>query len=326
MNHTTILITGGCGAMGSVMINYFTEKYPYIRFVNLDLLTYCGHETNIVIRPNYKLYKGNICNTELVKTILEIEQPTCIIHLAAETHVDTSFGNSMKFTETNVLGTHNLLECVKSYGKLKLFLHMSTDEVYGSVGLEDCLKETANFAPSNPYAATKVGAEMLCYSYKYSFNLPIIITRCNNIISPFQDQEKLIPKCIYSLHKNELIPVHGDGSSLRTFIDAYDVSTAIETIIINYNNIINCENNQQWIYNIGTNSSHEFTVLDVIKHIISIVKNIDYNSIDINNYINYIEDRPFQDKRYCIDSTIIRNLGWCEKYSFIDSIQSLVNK
>ena len=326
MNHKTILITGGCGAMGSIMLNYFINRYPEIRFINLDLLTYCGHETNIVQKPNYKLYKGNICNTELVKTILDIEQPTCIIHLAAETHVDTSFGNSMKFTETNVLGTHNLLECVKSYGKLQLFLHMSTDEVYGTVELDDCLKESANFEPTNPYAATKVGAEMICYSYKYSFNLPIIITRCNNIISKFQDSEKLIPRCIYCLKNNELIPVHGNGSSLRTFIDARDVAYAIETIIINHDTqIINSENKQQWIYNIGTNSSHEFTVLDVIKHVISIVKNIDFANININDYIKYIEDRPFQDKRYCIDSTILRTLGWCEKYSFTESVKELLN-
>jgi UDP-glucose 4,6-dehydratase len=323
MNHSTILITGGCGAMGSIMVNYFINKYPQIRFINLDMLTYCGHETNIKIQDNYRLYKGNICNTELVKTILDIEQPTCIIHLAAETHVDTSFGNSMRFTETNVLGTHNLLECVKSYGKLKLFVHMSTDEVYGSVGMDECLKENANFAPSNPYAATKVGAEMLCYSYKYSFNLPIIITRCNNIISIFQDSEKLIPKCISSLQNNELIPVHGDGTSLRTFIDAYDVATALETIIINHSKYQ--DNQNSWIYNIGTNSSHEFSVLNVIKHIISIVKNINYDDIDVNNYVKFVEDRPFQDKRYCIDSSLIRSLGWSEKYSFIDSLHKLLN-
>ena len=318
MNHETILFTGGCGAMGSVMVNYFIEKYPATRFINLDLLTYCGHDTNIINASNYKLYKGNICNTELVKTILDIEQPTCIIHLAAETHVDSSFGNSMRFTETNVLGTHNLLECVKSYGKIKLFLHMSTDEVYGSVGLDDCLKEDANFAPSNPYAATKVGAEMICYSYKYSFNLPIVITRCNNIISPFQDQEKLIPKCIHSLQNNELIPVHGDGSSLRTFIDARDVANAIEFIVLN------SHNSSSWIYNIGTNTQHEFSVLEVVKHIISIKEKINYDEINVNKYIKFVEDRPFQDKRYCVDSSLLRHLGWCEKYSFHDSLNNLI--
>ena len=314
--HECVMITGGCGAMGSVLVNYLKDKYPTTRFINLDLLTYCGHAENIKAPfTNYKLYKGNICNAELVATIFSMEQPTVLIHLAAETHVDNSFGNSMQFTQTNIFGTHTLLECAKAYGKLKLFLHMSTDEVYGSVNSGECLSEGANFAPSNPYAATKVGAEMLCYSYRHSFKLPIVITRCNNIISPYQDVEKLVPRCISSIKYGALIPIHGDGQSLRTFIDARDVASALETVIQ-----YGAEGNV-WIYNIGTTSKNEYTVLQVVKEVLKILKPNEYN---INNFIEFVPDRAFQDHRYSIDSSILRNLGWSEQYSFQDSLKYIL--
>jgi len=285
--------------------------------VNLDLLTYCGNENNI--RPpfhNYKLYKGNITNAELVKTIFSIEQPTALIHLAAETHVDNSFGNSMQFTQTNILGTHTLLECAREYGKLKIFLHMSTDEVYGSVKAGESLSEEANFAPSNPYAATKVGAEMLCYSYRHSFKMPIVITRCNNIISPYQHVEKLIPRCISSIIHGKQIPIHGDGKSLRTFIDVRDVASALEVIMKH-------GSNNTWVYNIGTSDKHEFTVLQVVQEVLNVLYPDEEHNI--MKYIKFVPDRPFQDHRYSINSSAIRKLGWEEQYTLLDSLLYVLN-
>lgn len=323
--HDCVMVTGGCGAMGSVLLNDLLEKYPETRFVNLDKLTYCGKAENIHIVPNYKLYKGDICDADIVTHILRTEKPAILIHLAAETHVDTSFGNSIQFTVTNVLGTHTLLECVKQYGNLKLFLHMSTDEVYGSVGIDDCLTEQAAFAPSNPYAATKVGAEMICHSYKHSFNLPIIIMRCNNIISPFQNVEKLIPKSIDCIRKGQKVPVHGDGKSLRTFIDARDVATALEVVIDTYFRDLH---NAAWIFNIGTRDAHEFTVFDVVRAVAKHLINNDErtNEFEVKDYVEFVDDRPFQDKRYCIDSSLIRTLGWCEKYTFLDSLEYVIDR
>jgi UDP-glucose 4,6-dehydratase len=174
-HHKSVLITGGCGAIGSEVINHLKVKYPTTMFVNLDALTYAGKESHIE-KPfnNYTFVKGSITDVDLVTHVLNTYHPTAIIHLAAETHVDNSFGNSFQFTQTNVFGTHVLLECVRKYIQLgnpfEVFLHMSTDEVYGSVNDDEpaCL-ETSLFSPSNPYSATKVGAEMLCHAYEKSF-------------------------------------------------------------------------------------------------------------------------------------------------------------
>jgi dTDP-glucose 4,6-dehydratase len=313
------MITGGCGAMGSVIINYLTRKYKHTRFVNLDLLTYCGHEENICTPlDNYVLYKGDICDKDLVTHILNTEQPTVLIHLAAETHVDNSFYDSMKFSATNILGTHTLLECARQYGKLNIFLHMSTDEVYGSVDTGISLKENATFAPSNPYAATKVGAEMLCFSYKHSFGLPICITRCNNVISPYQDNEKLIPKCISCIKDGVKIPIHGHGKSLRTFIDARDIAFAFETII---ENISTEKLRNHWVFNIGTSEKYEYSVLEIVQKIVGILKPGD----DISSWVEFVQDRPFQDFRYSVDSGVLRSVGWHEKHSFDDSLMDVIN-
>jgi len=311
-DHDTVLITGGCGAIGSVLINYLKDKYQGTLFVNYDMLTYCGKEENI--KPpynNYSFYKGDISDSNMVKYVLEKTKPTLVIHLAAETHVDQSFGNSLLFTRTNIYGTHVLLESLKEYGKCKLLIHMSTDEVYGSVNNDEICTEDSLFSPSNPYAATKAAAELICHSYIKSFNLPIIITRCNNVISPFQHNEKLIPQCIECLTKNKKIKIHGDGSSRRTFIDSLDIAKAIELIAIN--GLIGK------IYNIGTNESKnmEYTVIEVVEKIATI---LDIKQKNINDLIEYIPDRVFQDYRYSIDSSKLRNLGWNNEVSFQEAV------
>lgn len=312
--HDCVLITGGCGAIGGEVVNYMIRRYNKTHFVNVDALTYCGKRENIdESHPNYTFVNGNICDIDCIMETLETYQPTLLIHFAAETHVDQSFGDSLKFTHTNIVGTHVLLEAVRKYKKLKLFLHMSTDEVYGSVEDDAICTETAMFFPSNPYAASKAGAEMLCHSYIKSFNLPIIIMRCNNAISKYQHPEKLVPKCIDSILKGEKIPIHGVGESKRTFIHGVDIARAI--CVIAEKGIVT------EIYNIGTQM--EYTVCEVVKTVLDIMKPVGYE--DVTNWIEHVPDRNFQDYRYCIDTSKLLSLGWEPKVSFEDAIKDVVS-
>jgi nucleoside-diphosphate-sugar epimerase len=233
-----------------------------------------------------------------------------VIHLAAETHVDQSFGNSFRFTQTNIMGTHTLLECIHHIGGVELFIHMSTDEVYGSVDDGEICTEKSMFAPSNPYSATKAGAEMLCHAFMKSFHLPIIIVRCNNAISPYQHSEKLIPQCVECILNNRKINVHGEGKAKRTFIHATDIAKALD--------IISHKGENEAIYNIGT--TMEYDVLSVIKEIVLQMK----PGESFEDWVTYVPDRAFQDYRYSIDSTALRNLGWCDEISFTDAIADVI--
>jgi 3,5-epimerase/4-reductase len=311
--HKCAVITGGCGAIGAEVLNYLKAKYNGTRFVNIDALTYCGREEHIVPPyTNYKFVHGDICDKDLLKTTFETETPTLLIHLAAETHVDQSFGNSFKFTQTNVIGTHTLMEMARLYGGFTQILNMSTDEVYGAVGNDDSpSQENSVFAPSNPYAASKASAELLCHSYIKSFNLPIVIMRCNNAISKYQDPEKLIPKVIKCVREGVKIPVHGKGISKRTFIHGKDIGKAIENIV--ENGVVG------EIYNIGTDM--EYSVLEVIQNILNIMTP---DQSDIQSWIEYVEDRPFQDYRYSINTTKLRGLGWSESITFEEALHDVI--
>lgn len=311
-----ILVTGGCGAIGSGLVNKLKQKYNNTMFLNLDALTYAGNKDNI--EPpydNYRFIYGNICDASLVEYILNTERPDGIIHLAAETHVDRSFGNSLEFTKSNIIGTHCLLECVKRYieggHRFGLFLYMSTDEVYGSVDDDESPRlENSLFKPSNPYSATKASAELLCHAYMTSFNIPITIVRCNNVISRYQHEEKLIPKTIRRIKNNERVPVHGDGSSKRTFIHVDDIASAIDVII--EKGAIGS------IYNIGTENEH--SVLEVIQTVLDVMRPGEKKE----DWIDFVPDRAFQDYRYSIDSSELRRLGWSEQKSFDDAIQDVI--
>lgn len=318
MPATTVLITGGCGAIGSEVVNRLKQD-PNIRVVNLDKLTYAGKVAHI--EPpfdNYKFVMGDICDSHLVFNILQMEKPDVIMHLAAETHVDNSFGNSFVFTQTNVYGTHVMLECTRKHlttpeGKnLRMFLHMSTDEVYGSVDdHEEPRMENAMFAPSNPYAATKAAAEMICHAYVKSFNLPIVITRCNNAVSKYQNEEKLIPCVVRSLLEGKKIPIHGEGRSKRTFIHSYDIADALK-LIMDKGQIGDT-------YNIGTDQ--EYSVLDVVTKIMNIMK----PDAKVEDNIEYQPDRPFQDYRYSIDATQLKAFGWAPQRTFKDALQYVID-
>ena len=295
-----ILITGGCGFIGSNFINQYKNKYPNIKIINFDKLDYCSNSNGIY---HDKLIIGNLNDKNYLLKILNDYNIDTIIHFAAQTHVDNSFGNSLSFTMDNILGTHTLLESCRIYGKINKFIHISTDEVYGEVDInhKGCT-ETSLLNPTNPYAATKTAAEFIVNSYYYSFNLPVIITRSNNVYGERQYYEKLIPKFIFQLLNNKKCTIHGNGLTRRNFIYINDLVNAIE-IILHYGEIHN-------IYNIGTNN--EFTVNEIAEKLIKYLKPND----NINDWIEFVEDRNFNDYRYVLNSNILNKLGWKEETNF----------
>ena len=297
---TNLLVTGGCGFIGSNFINYYKEKNPDVKIINFDKLDYCSDKNGI---NHDKLVIGNLKNKDLVVHILNEHNIDTVIHFAAQTHVDNSFGNSLEFTIDNILGTHTLLECCKVYNKIKRFIHISTDEVYGEVDInhKGCTEKSL-LNPTNPYAATKAGAEFIARSYFYSFNMPIIITRGNNVYGPRQYPEKLIPKFINQLLNNEKCTIHGKGDTRRNFIYVDDVVKAIEIIL--QKGIINN------IYNIGTNN--EYSVSEIADKLITYLKPND----KIEDWMQYVTDRNFNDYRYAIKSNELYDLGWKEETNF----------
>jgi len=308
-----LLVTGGCGFIGSNFINHMLQSRSDVKIINIDCLNYCASTSNVLENPNYKFIKGNITSKDLVlHCLLEYEIDT-IIHFAAQSHVDNSFDNSLQYTIDNVMGTHTLLQAAKEYGKLRLFLHFSTDEVYGEVDRSHpgCTEKSL-LDPTNPYAATKAGAEFIVRSYYHSFKLPIIIIRCNNVYGPNQYPEKLIPKFIKLLREGKKLTIHGKGETRRNFIWAEDVARATHLIL--EKGVIN------EIYNIGTDC--EKTVMEVATLLVQHMT----PDKDIANHIVYVPDRPFNDFRYAIDSTCLRALGWKEEHTdFEANVLSLIN-
>ena len=332
-NNISLLITGGCGFIGSNFINYYFDKYinnvninNNINIICIDAMYYSASlnniNNNILNKENnrFKFIKGNICDYDFIKYILEEYKITHIIHFAAQSHVDNSFDEPFKYVQDNIVGTHTILEAIRNVNKDIFLLHFSTDEVYGESNNNDIKNEQSILCPTNPYSATKAAAEMLVFSYIYSFKLNIIITRGNNVYGPNQYPEKLIPKFINLLKDNKKCTIAGDGSSIRNFIHVYDVCTAVDIIIKN--------GKIGEIYNIGSDHSNEFTVMEVAEKLIKLIKNSDTQSVNYNmqsiNYIEYIEDRPFNDKRYFISNDKLINLGWTQTIKFDDGLKTLI--
>ena len=313
MDKKNILVTGGCGFIGSNFLNYAIQKYPNSTFVNIDCLNYCSGENNVNVRDNknYVFIKGNINDYNFVNYILSKFNIHILIHFAAQSHVDNSFNNSLDFTRDNVQGTHTLLECAKTYNKLQLFLQMSTDEVYGEVPIDHpgCVEEHI-LNPTNPYAATKAAAEMLIKSYYTSYKLPFITVRCNNVYGPNQYPEKLIPKFSMQLRNNHKMTIHGKGETRRTFIHSDDVSRALELIIL--------KGSIGEVYNIGTNE--EFSVLEIASKILKLIKPDD----NLYDWVEFIEDRPFNDFRYSVNHEKLKLLGWQNIEKFDDRLKEIV--
>ncbi len=306
-----ILVTGGCGFIGSNFINYMLDTYTDINIINIDRLDYCSDMNNVYHKNRYKLIVSDLNNSYILNNALESHNIDSVVHFAAQSHVDNSFGNSIQFTKDNVLGTHTLLECCRVYGKIKKFVHISTDEVYGEVDSDHkgC-NEKSLLNPTNPYAATKAAAEFLVKSYYHSFKLPIVITRGNNVYGPRQFPEKLIPRFITKLLNNEKCPIHGQGNTRRNFIYVDDVSKAVDVILRKG------EINE--IYNIG--SDDEYSVNDVLNKLVKLLK-IEKSIEDIREYV---EDRAFNDFRYCIDSTKLELLGWEKTKTFDDGLNETI--
>lgn len=302
----SILVTGGCGFIGSNFINYMTKKYPHTIFINLDKLDYCARESNVEDCGNYLFIKGDILDGYLVLKILNQYDVQCVIHFAAYSHVDNSFDNSIEFTKNNVLGTHQLLESCRIWGRLKKFIHVSTDEVYGPTGTGENSKstgvdETSLLLPTNPYAASKAAAEMFVQSYRKSYGLPVIITRSNNIYGPRQYHEKVIPKFIVQNLTGKSYTIQNSQVS-RSFLYVDDVVRAFDLIL--KNGVVG------EIYNIGTEESIQ---------IYDLCTKINLSTGKDNSYIT-IPDRLFNDIRYDIDCSKIMSLGWRPEISFRDGL------
>ena len=317
--NTVLLVTGGCGFIGSNFINYIVPYYNKIKIINLDAMYYCANEENInkEIREstNYILIKGNLCDKKLIEQILNKYNITHIIHFAAQSHVQNSFEDSLQYTYDNILGTHTLLEYSRRYGKIKRFIHVSTDEVYGEsmISIDETHKnEHSVLCPTNPYAGTKAGAELIAQSYEHSFKFPIIITRGNNVYGINQYPEKLIPRFIKLLKENKKLTIQGNGNNKRNFLHVDDVVIAFRLIL---------ERGEIGeIYNIGGDEETEYSVLEIAKKIIKLIKNTD----NYDEWIEYIEDRPFNDSRYYISNGKVKSLGWCININFDKGLESLI--
>jgi len=313
-----ILITGGCGFIGSNFINTIFDTGNYNIF-NIDAMYYCANETNVAehVRNSqrYTLIKGNICSFDLVLHVLRCYNIDVVVHFAAQSHVQNSFEDSLQYTTDNVVGTHTLLECARRYGKIERFIHISTDEVYGESMLDENESkkiEESTLCPTNPYAASKAAAELIAKSYYHSFKMPIIITRGNNVYGPNQYPEKLIPLFIDLLFDNKPVTIQGDGSNVRAFLHVDDVCSALNLIL---------EKGQLGeIYNIGSDEHDEYTVLEIAKTLIQKV----HNTTDYNDWITYIEDRPFNDKRYYISNDKVKKMGWIITTDFDKGLTELI--
>ena len=319
---TVLFITGGAGFIGSNFINELFNTYFGVKVINFDALYYCANEEQNIkpeIRANkerYTFIHGNLQSLDLLNYIFKTNAITHVIHFAAQSHVQTSFTDALQYTQDNIVGTHNLLEAARLYcPTLQKFIHVSTDEVYGESMLHaDELHKTEQtvLCPTNPYAATKAGAELLAQAYNHSFKMPIIITRGNNVYGPNQYPEKVIPRFIQQLQNNEKVTIQGTGSCVRAFLHASDTANAFIKIL---------EKGQVGeIYNIGCDEGMEYSILDVAKLLIKKIKGTE----DYNEWITYVEDRPFNDQRYYISNQKLKELGWTIKIDFLDGLNNLI--
>lgn len=305
-----ILVTGGCGFIGSNFIRYVLKNSDY-EVVNLDKLTYAGNLKNLVDvqdNPKYKFYRGDICNYELVTYIVEKEKVDSIINFAAESHVDRSILSSQEFIRTNVTGTNVLLEVTRQFD-LERFVQISTDEVYGSLGPEGKFTETTPLSPNSPYSASKASADLLVKAYNHTYGLPTLITRCSNNYGPYQFPEKLIPLMIINAINNKPLPVYGDGMNVRDWIYVEDHCDAILKVF---------ENGKIGeVYNIG--AENEKPNIEIVK---LILKELGKGEA----LITYVKDRPGHDRRYAIDATKIKTeLGWKPAHTFENAIKETIS-
>jgi dTDP-glucose 4,6-dehydratase len=296
----TILVTGGCGFIGSNFVRYMLRHYDY-RVINVDKLTYAGNLENlsdVSDHSQYEFVKGDIADKALIDGLAS-KGVDAVVNFAAESHVDRSIEDPRVFIETNMLGTQVLLEAARKY-KISRFIQISTDEVYGSLGPTGAFTEITPLAPNSPYSASKTAADLLVRAYYKTYGLATIITRCSNNYGPYQFPEKLIPLMISNALEDKPLPVYGDGMNVRDWIYVEDHCRAIDLIVH--------KGREGEVYNIG--ASNEVPNIEIVKTILNRLNKPE-------SLIKFVEDRPGHDRRYAIDSTKLRSeLGWDLTYSF----------
>ena len=317
-----ILVTGGCGFIGS---NYVLKQVKRNNPVlNLDKLTYAGNTenlSNIIEDPNYSFIQGDICDTDCVTGAIDQFQPEAIVHFAAESHVDRSIDEPMSFANTNIIGTATLLQAALKYGEIKKndfrFLHVSTDEVFGSLGENGFFTESTPYDPSSPYSASKAGSDHLVRAWQRTYGFPGLITNCSNNYGPYQFPEKLIPLMIANCLDGKPLPVYGKGENIRDWLYVKDHCDAIDTVLR--------QGQIGETYNIGGNT--EIRNIDIVKSICLILDELRprSNGDPYKNLITYVKDRPGHDYRYAIDASKIKNdLGWKPKETFETGIRKTI--
>jgi len=307
----TILVTGGCGFIGSNFVRYMLDKHTEYTIVNLDALTYAGNPENledISSHPRYHFVQGNICRRTDVDEAIKRFGVDVVINFAAESHVDRSITGPGIFVETNIAGTNVLLEAAREH-QVKRFVQISTDEVYGSLGPSGKVTETTPLHPNSPYAASKASADLLVSAYHHTFGFPALITRCSNNYGPYQFPEKLIPLMIANALDGKPLPVYGNGLNVRDWLFVTDHCAAIDAVLH--------KGRLGEVYNIGGNN--EWTNIDIIK---LLLKNLGKSE----NLISFVKDRLGHDLRYAIDAAKISSeLGWKPRVTFEEGLRSTID-
>ncbi|MFL5729362.1 MAG: dTDP-glucose 4,6-dehydratase [Cytophagaceae bacterium] len=319
-----ILITGGAGFIGSHVVRLFVDTYPDYRIYNLDKLTYAGNLANLTDvekKPNYVFVKGDIVDAAFIKDLFQEHRFEGVIHLAAESHVDRSITNPMDFIFTNIVGTVNLLNAAKEIWKEqpegKLFYHVSTDEVYGSLHDGGFFTEETSYDPQSPYSASKAGSDHFVRAYHNTYKLPVVITNCSNNYGMNQFPEKLIPLFIHNIRNNKPLPVYGKGENIRDWLYVVDHARAIDVVFH--------KGKVGETYNIG--GHNEWTNIDLIHLLCSIMdKKLGRKEGESEKLITYVKDRAGHDFRYAIDASKIRKeLGWEPSLQFEEGLEKTVD-
>ena len=302
-----ILLTGGAGFIGSNFVHYTLREHPDYELTVLDKLTYAGNLKNIetaLQNPRFKFVRQDICDPAVIDTVRGVD---AVVHMAAESHVDRSIENAADFIRTNVEGTWRMLEAARQ-AKVPRFVHVSTDEVYGSLGATGKFTEQTPLSPNSPYSATKASSDLLALAYFHTHRFPALVTRCSNNYGPYQFPEKLIPLMIAQASANQSLPVYGKGENVRDWIHVEDHCRAINTVLH--------KGGEGEVYNIGGNS--EMRNIDVVKMILSLIGKPE-------SLITFVTDRPGHDLRYAIDSTKMKQqLGWEPRWKFSDGLAATV--
>ena len=306
----TICVTGGAGFIGSNFVKHMLRTHAGIRVINFDSLTYAGNLENLsdlAGDSRYRFVKGDICVRVEVERVFANESIDAVVHFAAESHVDRSIMGAGVFVQTNVLGTQVLLDVARDRGVQK-FVHVSTDEVYGSLGATGKFTETTPLHPNSPYSASKAGSDLLALAYQHTFGLPVVVTRCSNNYGPYQFPEKLIPLMIANGIDGKPLPVYGDGLNVRDWLHVGDHCVAIDRVL--HEGIVGD------VYNIGGNN--EWTNIEIVKLILKLLRKPE-------SLISYVRDRPGHDRRYAIDAgKIRRELGWEPAHAFERGLKETV--